>query len=384
MTPDTHPSLSGDLSDTASLLHALAAASDWQTFCETLRRALPRLLPATRLDIYALGSDDAARLRFTSIETDASPPALSAGADLSMRTWFERHGYRAIMTMPLIGVGRQAGWLVFARKQGALAPATLALAEHLAPLIAVWLCYDQTHAELVSSESRVGALEQRLRATDALRLRAMLAAGAAHDIGNLFTSVLGYAQILQQDVPAPMQPDAGMIVRAAEDGRQLLRRLQSDNPALDPCVSEALTLPNVIRDTIRLTRPLWERRVGISVETALEETPAVRVPAADLREVLVNLILNAVAAMVEGGVITIRCGATGDHVNIAVSDTGQGIAREYQNAIFQPFVTSRAEGSGLGLSISRAIVEGYGGTLTVESAPNQGATFTIALPAVRG
>jgi len=94
------------------------------------------------------------------------------------------------------------------------------------------------------------------------------------------------------------------------------------------------------------------------------------------------LIMNAVTAMPAGGLITIHCFRAGHHAAISVTDTGQGIARELHSTIFQPLITTRADGGGLGLSVSRMIVEGYGGTLTVESAPGQGATFKITLPAV--
>ena len=105
--------------------------------------------------------------------------------------------------------------------------------------------------------------------------------------------------------------------------------------------------------------------------------------AVELREVLVNLIMNAIGAMPEGGILTLRSFVAGEHVLVAVSDTGEGIAREYQSTIFQPFMTTRKDGSGLGLSVSRAIIESYGGTISVESTPGEGATFTLALPAVR-
>jgi len=99
--------------------------------------------------------------------------------------------------------------------------------------------------------------------------------------------------------------------------------------------------------------------------------------------VLVNLIINAVAAMPSGGVLTLRCFAVDERVVLEVIDTGRGIAREHQAAIFQPFISTREGGHGLGLSVSRAIVEGYGGTLTIRSAPGQGATFALALPVAR-
>jgi signal transduction histidine kinase len=108
----------------------------------------------------------------------------------------------------------------------------------------------------------------------------------------------------------------------------------------------------------------------------------VRGNAADLREVLINLIMNAVAAMPEGGTLLVRSSAADDRVFVEVSDTGQGLARERHRAIVEPFAMTHDAGAGIGLSVSRAIVEGYGGTLAMSSAPNQGAIYTLALPAV--
>jgi signal transduction histidine kinase len=230
---------------------------------------------------------------------------------------------------------------------------------------------EQSNAALDQQRSKVAELEHQIGVTSTLRVRAMLAVGTAHNIGNLFTNVLGHAQLLEQDVPALFQPDVRVIIRAVDDGRQLLHRLQHVKSELSPEVFGFTTLQSIVQETIQLTRPFWEGRPGINIETVFEQSLAVRARATDVREVLVNLI-------------TIHCFCAGDRAAISVSDTGQGIARELHSTIFQPLITTRADGGGLGLSVSRMIVEGYGGTLTVESAPGQGATFTITLPAVYG
>jgi signal transduction histidine kinase len=258
----------------------------------------------------------------------------------------------------------------------------LAFATQLAPLIALRLAYGHADAALEQQRSQAAELEHQLGVTSTLRIRAMLAAGTAHNIGNIFTNVLGHAQLLEQDVPALFRPDVRVIIRAVDDGRQLMHRLQLVKSELAPDTFGFTTLQSIVQETVELTRPFWEVRSAIDVETVLDQNLVVRARATDVREVLVNLIMNAVAAMPAGGLITIHCSKDGDRAAISVSDTGQGIARELHNAIFQPLTSTRAEGGGLGLSVSRMIVEGYGGTLTVDSAPGRGATFTITLPAV--
>jgi signal transduction histidine kinase len=382
MTPDTQASLSGDLSDAAAFLQAFAAASDWQDCADTLWTMLPHVLPGIRVDIYAAGPTDLATLLFSSIKQPVISPVLAAVTDAQIRSWMERDGYASIMTLPLIGAGRRCGWLALARSRGALTPQALVLARQLAPLIALQLVCEQAGLALAQQRSKVAELEHQIGVTSTLRIRAMLAAGTAHNIGNLFTNVLGHAQLLEQDVPALFQPDVRVIIRAVDDGRKLLHRLQHVKSEQSLEAFGFTTLQNIVEETIQLTRPFWEGRSGIGIETAFEPSLAVRARATDVREVLVNLIMNAVAAMPAGGMISIHSFRSGDHAAISVTDTGQGIARELHSAIFQPLTSTRADGGGLGLSVSRMIVEGYGGTLTVESAPGHGATFTITLPAV--
>jgi signal transduction histidine kinase len=369
MTSNTPTSPTSGLPDTAALLRALAAAPDWASLCAILARSLEVAMPSARLDIYTAGADGSLTLRFTN-GPDLADSVRVADAEIQLRRQLLRQGYDAVMIVPLVGAEQRHGWLALARRQVGFPAAAHALVEQVAPLLALWL----------RCEQREAALAERERATDALRLRATLVAGAAHDIGNLFTTMMGYAQILQQDIPASYQDDLKMIVRAVEDGRQLLRRLQGAEAAPDAASANTTTVAQAIHDVVRLTRPLWERRRGVSVQIALEENARVRIPAEDLREVLVNLMLNAVAAISEGGVITIGGGVRAGRAYVSVTDTGHGIARERHSAIFQPFVTSRAGGSGLGLSVSRSLIEGYGGELTVESEPGSGATFTVLLP----
>ena len=382
MTPDTHVSLSGDLSDAAAFLQAFAAAPDWQDCVDALWMTLPHVLPGIRMDIYAIGPAELATLLFSSAERPVISPPLASVTDAQIRGWLEREGYAAIMTLPLIGAGRRCGWLALARSCGPLDSRVLALARQLAPLIALRLVCEQAGTALEQQRAKVTELEHQIGVTSTLRIRAMLAAGTAHNIGNLFTNVLGHAQLLEQDVPALFQPDVRVIIRAVDDGRQLLHRLQHVKSELSSEAFELTTLQSIVQETIQLTRPFWEGRSGIDIETVFEQSLAVRARATDVREVLVNLIMNAVGAMPGGGLISIHCFRAGDCAAISVSDTGQGIARELHSAIFQPLTTTRADGGGLGLSVSRMIVEGYGGTLTVESASGQGATFTITLPTI--
>ena len=377
----THPT--PDPADVTSLLRLLVEAADSRSFFATLRRALPRLLPTTRVDLLARDWPGGTYMALSGA-AGAAPPDEATVSAASFAAWLCEIDYPVIATLPLSGAGQHQGWLVLARRRGLLNPAVLASAGQLAALIALRLLYDQSRNDLAARDQHAALLERRLREHENARLRATLAMGAAHDIGNLFASVMGYAQILQPAAPADLQRDLRAILLAASDGHFLLRRMLSSTPPQSVgTIAQVVTLPALIQDALSLTRPFWEPRPKIAIRTLMAPTPPVQAHAAELREVLVNLIINAVAAMPSGGALTLRCFAVDERVVLEVIDTGRGIAREHQAAIFQPFTTTREGGHGLGLSVSRAIVEGYGGTLTIRSAPGQGATFALALPAAR-
>jgi len=371
-----------DPAEVASTMRLLAEATDRRSFFATLREALPRLLPAIRVDVLANDADSEDYLLLSGGAPAALPPDKRTGAGFA--EWLGGQGYGVVATLPLTGAGQHLGWLLLSRRGAPFHPDVVALGGQLAALTALRLLYDQCRADLADRDSHSALLEQRLREGEAVYQHAVMAAGAAHDIGNLFASVVGYVELLEQNAPATLHADLQAIARVATDGQQLIRRILSLNaPRSAAAPVPVALLPTVIRDALKLTRPFWEAKPGMVVKTMLAPVLPVRGNAVELREVLINLIMNAIAAMPDGGVLTVRCFVAGDHVLVAVTDTGEGIAREYHNAIFQPLMTTRKDGSGLGLSVSRAIVENYGGTLTVESELGAGATFTLAMPAVR-
>jgi signal transduction histidine kinase len=364
------------------LLRLLAEAADSRSFFATLCRSLPRLLPATRVDLLG-GQPGGGYVSLAGVSSE-EPPEQIAQRAASFGEWLGSCGYTAVSTIPLTAAAQDLGWLLLARRHEPLPPEALALADQLAALIALRLLYDRSCDDLAACDKRTALLERRLSEQEDIRLRATLAVGAAHDIGNMFASVMGHAQILQQDAPPELQRDLRTIVLAASDGHFLLRRmLAATTTSCMAATSQAVAVPTIIEDALNLTRPFWEPRPEIAIRTLMTSLPPVQVHAAELREVLLNLIINALSSMPNGGALTLRCFAIEERVVIEVIDTGRGIAREHQATIFHPFTTTGGGGRGLGLSVSRALVEGYGGTLTVRSAPGQGATFALALPAAR-
>jgi PAS domain S-box-containing protein len=234
--------------------------------------------------------------------------------------------------------------------------------------------------------------ERRLReqVLHAEKLRAVgeMAAGIAHNFNNILTTILTRAQLLAQQVTdtVALQRGLTLIEQAASDGAALVRRLQRLARGSASPERTWLDLNVLVQEVVDTTQPLWHdhaRREGRPVEMHLALAPLPRLlgRAAELREVLTNLLLNAIEAMPRGGEITLRTWAEAGAVCVAVSDTGIGMTAEVQRRVFDPFFTTKgARGTGLGLSVSQAIIKGHDGTLSVESQPDQGTTFVITLP----
>jgi signal transduction histidine kinase len=226
-------------------------------------------------------------------------------------------------------------------------------------------------------EGDVGRLHsERLRALGAL------AAGIAHDFNNILLGILGNVQLLMEQLNDPeVRGVLAVIERAALDGAATVRHLQDFSRSSAPDALAPCDLRDVAEGALALTRPRWARRFDIQVTLKLE--PAFTIPAevATLRQVLTNLLLNALDAMPEGGTLQVETGMHQQEVFVLVRDTGIGIPADLQARIFDPFMTTKGSaGNGMGLAMSRMLIARQGGRITVESAPGAGSTFTIWLP----
>lgn len=235
--------------------------------------------------------------------------------------------------------------------------------------------------------------QEQLVQTEKLRALGQMSAGMAHDLNNVLAAVLGQAELLQVHVG---NPDARSSLRtlemAARDGAHIIRRLQDFGRQQPGQPSTAVALGAVVREALDITRPRWKNEaehdgVGIAVRSAVEHLPPVLGDDADIREVLTNLILNAVDAMPKGGSLEItgrvvesdgRRGEQQRWVEVYVTDTGTGMDEEVRRRVFDPFFTTKGvHGSGLGLSVVYGIMERHGGHIGVASVPGHGSIFTL-------
>jgi len=247
--------------------------------------------------------------------------------------------------------------------------------------------YAQTQ-ELERAYGELQQTQEQLVQTEKLRALGEMASGVAHDFNNLLGGILGWTQLMQLRPGNKEDVERGLrlIKRAALDGAETVRRIQEFTRVRRDKTPGRVDVNEVVRGAVEVTRPKWKdqaQRAGITiaVETVLGKVETVEGSASDLREVLINLILNAVDAMPQGGTICLRTEMKGDEVCLSIADTGVGMSETVRQKIFDPFFSTKGmSGDGLGLSMAYGIVTRHGGKISVESAEGRGATFTIRLP----
>jgi signal transduction histidine kinase len=229
---------------------------------------------------------------------------------------------------------------------------------------------------------------QRLEKAETVR---RMIGGVYHTLNNLFTTLLGRSTLLldalkrEPSVSAPVRDGVEVIDRTLGLGADILKRLRGlmRDSAEEPVAR--MDVRAIARDVVSLAEPMIRegevRSATVDVQLHLDDVPPVVGRASDLLEVLLNLIVNAVEAMPDGGVLTVETLVEGDEVLVRVRDTGAGIPAAVKAKLFTPFFTTKTGGTGLGLNLSREIIRRHGGDVTVESAEGQGSCITVRLPA---
>ena len=244
--------------------------------------------------------------------------------------------------------------------------------------------WGRTLEEKVDQRSReLLAMQVRMARTERLASLGMLSAGVAHEINNPLGGVLALTALALEDLP---EDDANResleeVVRQAQRCKAIVKGLL-DFSRQSASSAEPVDLGRVAQEALALVKP-QAAFFNIDLVCAFEPNlPPVMADRAEIQQVVLNIIMNAVQAMDEQGRLTLTTGSSEGFAELAVSDTGHGIPPDQIGHVFDPFFTTKdeAKGTGLGLSIAYGIVSKHGGTIAVESEVGEGTTFTIRFP----
>lgn len=342
-----------------------------------------------------------------------------------------RRGYASSAVFPMMVSGRTLGALtVYSKEIGSFSVDEMNLLAKLADdvtygLIAIRLREDKARAEealrktydelelrvrertselqkayesLKTEADERRRLEDRLRQAQKMEAIGTLAGGIAHDFNNILGGVIGFTEMMLEDVPPhePAHRQLKLVLKAGQRGRDLVKQILSFSRQTEQ-KAKAVAVKGVIEEALNLLRPALPSTIEIR-KTIVSVHDTVVADPVQLHQVLMNLCTNAAHAMRgKGGLLEI--GLTdasmseeeafsypgmkpGPYLRISVSDTGCGMPPHVMEKIFDPFFTTKGpgEGTGLGLSVVHGIVKNHGGSVTVSSEPDKGTTFHVYLP----
>jgi signal transduction histidine kinase/HAMP domain-containing protein len=300
------------------------------------------------------------------------------------RAIFERRGYRSLLAVPLLFEQRIVGVLaVWGREPGSFAQEIVDLLQTLATQSGLAIQNARLFREIADKSQQLEAASQH---------KSEFLANMSHELRTPLNAVIGFSEVLAEGMFGDLNDkQAEYLQDILESGRHLLSLI---NDILDLSKIEAgrmelertdFDLPSAIDNALVLMRERAGRK-DIAVGRAVDERLGViRADERKVKQVLLNLLSNALKFTPEGGRIDVRAGVRDGMAELSVTDTGVGIAAEDQPAVFEEFrqvgaSAKRVEGTGLGLALSRKFVELHGGTIWVASEVGKGSTFTFTIP----
>jgi two-component system sensor histidine kinase HydH len=241
---------------------------------------------------------------------------------------------------------------------------------------------DESHRKLKEQTDVLFQTEEQLRRADRLSALGELSAGMAHEIRNPLGSIKGAVEILRDDY-------------STDDAKyEFIRILVKETDRLNAIVQEFLGFArpkqpefrladvNETIESVLLLTAQEARRSRVGVEKKLDPSIGKRnLDAGLLKQAFLNMVLNAIQAMPNGGTLTVETGLRNGMLEVNIIDTGIGIPEENRKKLFSPFFTTKRNGTGLGLAITYRIIENHHGTIGVVSEPGKGTTFTVKIPA---
>ena len=246
--------------------------------------------------------------------------------------------------------------------------------------------------QLEQTMQELRAAQQGMLRQERLHAFAEMAGGVVHDFSNALMSIVGYSDLLLRDPSIFVQRETALdyvrtINTAGRDAGHMVSRLREFyRPRDEGDVFEPVDLNEIAAQSVSLTQPKWKTQAlasgrVIELQLDLEKVPSVQGKAAELREAMTNLIINAVDAMPGSGVITVRTRREAAHVSIEVADSGTGMTPEVRERCLEPFFSTKGNaGTGLGLSMVFGVATRHEAEVVIESEPGRGTVVRLRLP----
>ena len=236
--------------------------------------------------------------------------------------------------------------------------------------------------EVVTELAAKRKLESRVLQAERMAAAGEIAAGLAHEVRNPLTAIRGFAQLLEEEIKDPIHNQyLKVIVQETQRMNRLIEQLLYYAKPTEPCLQN-IYVNAILENTLLLLASRLHQHNIIVKRKLTRPLPAVFVDPEQLKQVFLNILINAVQAIGDNGEITLSTGFSRDDasVEISIKDNGPGIPPENMPRLFDPFFTTKESGTGLGLSVTFRLVESWGGLIRAESHIAQGSTFTVILP----
>lgn len=303
---------------------------------------------------------------------------------------------RSGIAVPLVHHGRVAGAVLIAdQRAGRFTESDLRVLRSIGEQAALAVRNAQLYEELrryaheleARVETRTAALQEaneRLRRAEKLAAMGTLAAGIAHEVNNPLQPVLTSLEITLENLDEGVPVDRELLTLAEREVRRIQRLVARllDFARPDRLGVVALDLNDLINEVLALAGKQLQH-AHVSVATDLAPLSIISGNSDQLKQVVLNLVVNAMQSMPDGGTLTVRTFKRGSDTALSIADTGNGIPADAMPHLFDPFFTTKAHGTGLGLAVSYQIIEAHGGRIEVQSAPGKGSDFTIWLPSLK-
>jgi GAF domain-containing protein/ActR/RegA family two-component response regulator/anti-sigma regulatory factor (Ser/Thr protein kinase) len=305
---------------------------------------------------------------------------------------FAEIGLRSMLVVPLVVEGKVIAVLTVARRDAnAFGEAETDFLRQLGEHVALAARQAKLYQDLQQAYDEIRQTQQAVMQQERLRALGQMASGIAHDINNALSPVLGYTDVLLTSEPNLSDHARGyleIIKTAGEDITSIVSRMREFyRQREEQEIPLPVDLNRVVEQVIELTRPRWrdmpqQRGSVIEIETDLHDgLPFMMGVESELREALTNLVINAVDAMPEGGIITIRTYLLDENIVLEMSDTGVGMDEETRQRCLEPFYSTKGErGTGLGLAMVYGTMQRHGGEIEIESELGRGTTVRLILP----